>query len=489
MEAISKDRVPDPAAGRVMRGGSLRRRRVRIGSPHTPIHSILHRLLLPMLCAGSLLLALEVVAQGEVLMHCAVAIVAMLAASHLLTPLAERSGTSPLGWLGRVLPRLLLEWGAIAALMIFVGAAMGVAELLSSELLLFWSALGIGLIVTGSLTKAHIARILNGGDVEQRRYVIVGANELGTELRRRAETFGNKTFLGFFDDRSAERLPRDCVPDLKGKMRDLRIFVQEQGIDAVYITLPVATNERVLGLIRELRDTTVSVYVVPVLMSLDAIQPRMMEIDGLPVVSIYDTPLHGASALAKRAADFAFALLGLLAIWPLLLLIAIGVKLSSPGPVLFKQRRYGLHGEEIRVYKFRSMSVCEDGAQVVQATRTDARVTRFGAFLRRTSLDELPQIINVLQGRMSLVGPRPHAVAHNEQYRKLIEGYMFRHKVRPGITGWAQVNGLRGETRTVDRMRERIEFDLEYLRNWSLWMDCKIILRTMRLLVSDAQAY
>ncbi|RZI79975.1 MAG: undecaprenyl-phosphate glucose phosphotransferase, partial [Rubrivivax sp.] len=169
--------------------------------------------------------------------------------------------------------------------------------------------------------------------------------------------------------------------------------------------------------------------------------------------------------------------------------LAIGVKLSSPGPAIFKQRRNGLDGEEIIVYKFRSMRVMDNGGVVKQATRGDSRITPFGAFIRRTSLDELPQFINVLQGRMSIVGPRPHAVAHNEEYRRLIKAYMVRHKVKPGITGWAQVNGCRGETETIEKMQTRVEFDLEYLRNWSLGLDLQIIVRTVRLMVFDRNAY
>jgi len=175
--------------------------------------------------------------------------------------------------------------------------------------------------------------------------------------------------------------------------------------------------------------------------------------------------------------------------WPAFLILGLAIKLSSSGPVLFRQRRYGLNGEEILVYKFRSMTVCEDGAVVAQAVERDDRVTPLGAFLRRTSFDELPQILNVLEGTMSFVGPRPHAVAHNEEYRKLISGYMIRHKVRPGITGWAQVNGLRGETRTVDKMQRRVQYDLEYLRNWSLGLDVKIIVKTALLILKDPNAY
>jgi len=174
---------------------------------------------------------------------------------------------------------------------------------------------------------------------------------------------------------------------------------------------------------------------------------------------------------------------------PFMVAIALAVKLSSPGPVIFRQRRYGLDGQEILVYKFRSMTVTEDGGQIQQARKNDSRVTRIGAMLRKSSLDELPQFINVLQGRMSIVGPRPHAVAHNEMYRPLIKSYMVRHKVKPGITGWAQVNGLRGETDSLEKMEARIKCDLDYLRNWSLRLDLLIIFKTIRLVFKDASAY
>jgi putative colanic acid biosynthesis UDP-glucose lipid carrier transferase len=209
----------------------------------------------------------------------------------------------------------------------------------------------------------------------------------------------------------------------------------------------------------------------------------------MPVISVCETPFRGFNGFAKRLSDVVFSLLILILIAPLLVGIAIAVKVTSPGPIIFKQRRYGLDGEEILVYKFRSMTVTEDGGSIQQATKNDARITPLGACLRKTSLDELPQFLNVLQGRMSIVGPRPHAVAHNEMYRKLIKGYMVRHKVKPGITGWAQVNGFRGETETLDKMQGRIDYDLDYLRHWSLRLDIHIILRTVRLVAKDSQAY
>jgi putative colanic acid biosynthesis UDP-glucose lipid carrier transferase len=211
--------------------------------------------------------------------------------------------------------------------------------------------------------------------------------------------------------------------------------------------------------------------------------------NGVPVVGICETPFTGTNELVKRVSDLVLATLILVLISPLMLLIALGVKLSSPGPVLFKQRRNGLDGSEITVLKFRSMRTQDDGNVVPQATRNDPRTTAFGAFLRRSSLDELPQFFNVLQGTMSIVGPRPHAVAHNEEYRRLIKAYMVRHKVKPGITGWAQVNGHRGETDTLEKMAARVEYDLEYLRNWSLGLDLQIIVRTVRLLFFDRHAY
>jgi putative colanic acid biosynthesis UDP-glucose lipid carrier transferase len=251
----------------------------------------------------------------------------------------------------------------------------------------------------------------------------------------------------------------------------------------------MASQPRILQMLDELKDTTASVYFVPDMFVTDLIQGHADAVCGMAVISVCETPFTGFNGVIKRSSDVVFSLLILLMILPVIALIAIAVKLESPGPIIFKQRRYGLDGEEILVYKFRSMRVTEDGAHIQQAQKNDQRITRLGALLRRTSLDELPQFFNVLQGRMSIVGPRPHAVAHNELYRKLIKGYMVRHKVKPGITGWAQVNGFRGETDTLDKMQGRIDFDLDYLRHWSLPLDINIILRTVRLVLKDHKAY
>ncbi len=229
-----------------------------------------------------------------------------------------------------------------------------------------------------------------------------------------------------------------------------------------------------------LRHCTLKIRLVPDIFGFQLLNYSMSEIAGIPVLDINASPMEGINRLIKAIEDRVLALVILVLISPLVLVIAIMVKLSSPGPVLFKQKRHGWDGKPINVYKFRTMVVHEDvEGQVTQASKNDKRVTRIGAFLRRTSLDELPQFYNVLQGRMSIVGPRPHAMAHNELYKDQVEAYMQRHRVKPGITGWAQINGWRGETDTLDKMQRRVEYDLYYIENWSLWLDLKIIFLTI----------
>jgi putative colanic acid biosynthesis UDP-glucose lipid carrier transferase len=257
----------------------------------------------------------------------------------------------------------------------------------------------------------------------------------------------------------------------------------------IFISLPMSAQPRIREILDDLHDTTASIYFLPDVYVFDLMQARFNNVGGIPVVAICESPFSGIDSVVKNTSDFVLASLILVLISPLMLIIALAVKLSSPGPAIFRQRRYGLNGEEIIVYKFRSMTVSEDGEKIVQAQKNDPRITRIGDFLRRTSLDELPQFINVLQGRMSIVGPRPHAVAHNELYRKLIKGYMLRHKVKPGITGWAQVNGCRGETKVLEKMQSRIDLDLNYLQNWSIWFDLWIILRTVWVVLRRENAY
>jgi len=388
--------------------------------------------------------------------------------------------------LSEVYPRILLQWSAIVAVLLFLAFTFKASGQFSRAATLSWFGITpLALFVVHSLRlRAHPLLVDLAGSPG---YIIVGANNVGFELFRRLP---KKGFLGFFDFRSADRVAQVIEPgQLVGHCRDLASFARAHSVTAIYIALPISNVPRIGEMVRELRDTTASIYFIPDVFAFDMIQGRLVDVQGLPALSVCDTPFHGMDAVLKRSFDVAVAGLSLVVIAPLMLLIALGVKLSSRGPVLFRQRRYGLNGEQINVYKFRSMTVCEDGTDVRQATREDPRITRFGRFLRRTSLDELPQIVNVLQGKMSLVGPRPHAVAHNEQYRKLITGYMIRHKVRPGITGWAQVHGLRGETDTIEKMRQRVKYDIEYLNNWSPWLDLKILVRTLVLIVRDEKAY
>ncbi|MFM7705531.1 MAG: undecaprenyl-phosphate glucose phosphotransferase [Rubrivivax sp.] len=325
----------------------------------------------------------------------------------------------------------------------------------------------------------------------RRPAVVLGAGPLGLKVAEALSGAGDRgiDFAGFFDDRGDERVGDLARQRLLGPLAEARPYILAHGIREVYITLPLGSQPRIVKLLEELQDTTASIFFVPDVFGISIIQGRMLDLEGVPVVGICESPFTGTNALVKRLSDLVIASLIVLLIAPLLAALALGVKLSSPGPVIFRQRRSGLDGEEIVVYKFRSMRTMEDGARVRQATRDDPRITPFGAFLRRTSLDELPQFINVLQGRMSIVGPRPHALAHNEQYRELVRAYMVRHKVRPGITGWAQINGLRGETDTIDKMRARVEYDLQYLRNWSLRLDLQIIARTVKLVFFDRSAY
>jgi putative colanic acid biosynthesis UDP-glucose lipid carrier transferase len=396
-------------------------------------------------------------------------------------------GSSP----GAIAGEVLTGWMLIVGLLIMLGWATRTVGSFDERVIVTWVALTPAVMFAAHmLTPVLLPKVLAAEGL-QRVAVIAGAGGLARQLAdriRHAQYLGVEV-AGFFEDRTGERAEGIPGDDVLGSVDELADYVKKRHVDLIYVTLPMAAQPRVMKLLDELCDTTASVYFIPDIFLFDLIQARMDTIGGIPVLAVCETPFQGMNAMVKRASDILLGALILIAIAPLLAAIALGVKLSSPGPVLFKQRRYGLDGREVIVYKFRSMTVAEDGAVVTQAKKNDARVTRFGAFLRRTSLDELPQFLNVLQGRMSIVGPRPHAVAHNEQYRKLIKGYMIRHKVRPGITGWAQVNGLRGETDTVDKMKARIEYDLDYLRHWSLKLDLQIIWKTIFVVLKKQNAY
>ena len=391
----------------------------------------------------------------------------------------------------KVLFNIAFLWLWIAGLLLLTGLATEYFYKFSMAVVVNWLW-----VAPVALAGAHIALRAAAPQLLKlqgapRTAVIVGMNDQGVTLARHinSSAYSGIELLGFFDDRSEERRGGRDEYRLAGKVNDLAAYVKKHRVQFIYLSLPMAARPRILEVLDGLKDTTASIYFVPDMFITDLIQGRSDTVCGVTVISVCDTPFRGFNGVLKRASDVVLSLLILLLISPVMLLVALAIKLDSPGPVIFKQRRYGLDGEEILVYKFRSMTVTEDGGTIRQAQKNDARITRLGAFLRRTSLDELPQFVNVLQGRMSIVGPRPHAVAHNEMYRTLIKGYMVRHKVRPGITGWAQVNGQRGETDTLEKMQARIDCDLDYLRNWSLQLDLFIIFKTVRLVFKDGAAY
>jgi putative colanic acid biosynthesis UDP-glucose lipid carrier transferase len=386
---------------------------------------------------------------------------------------------------------IVSSWLVLLAILALCAYATRSFHYFENDVLLAWAVITPVLQwLATALGRAIVRR--NAARPESRRTaVVVGASPLGVKVARALQggDSGGAEFVGFFDDRTDGRIDPEAKTLVLGSLSDVAAYTSEHGVREVYITLPLGSQPRIVELLEQLQGTTASLFFVPDVFGISIIQGRLQDMNGVPVVGICETPFTGTNELVKRLSDVVIASVIVILISPLLIAIALGVKLSSPGPVLFKQRRNGLDGHEIVVYKFRSMRTMDDGDVVPQATRNDPRVTPFGAFLRRTSFDELPQFFNVLQGTMSIVGPRPHAVTHNKEYRQIIKAYMVRHKVKPGITGWAQVNGQRGETDTVEKMRARVEYDLEYLRNWSLALDLKIIVATIRVVFFDRHAY
>ena len=386
---------------------------------------------------------------------------------------------------------VILRWMMMLLVLLAVGYVTKTFTVYPRRILLTWAAATPVALIAVTLAMQEVKQRFLINALETRNAIIVGYNTTSFELARRLQSNpGMRVELaGFFDDRSKDRLGMDAETKLVGSLTDMSQYVKENRTDVIFIALPIRHVKRVMDLLDDLRDTTASIYYVPDIFVSNLIQARPSEIHGIPVVAMLETPFFGYRGVVKRVTDVGFSALILLLLLPLLALIALAIGLSSRGPIIFTQRRYGLDGKEIGVYKFRTMRVTEDGAQIRQASKTDSRITPVGRVLRRLSLDELPQLINVLQGRMSLVGPRPHAVAHNEEYRKLIKGYMVRHKVLPGITGLAQINGWRGETLNLEDMEARVNYDLDYLRHWSPLLDIKILLLTIVRVFRDDKAY
>lgn len=356
----------------------------------------------------------------------------------------------------------------------------------------WWGGFALGFLILFRMSVLLLLRTMRSRGWNERRVIVIGAGELGTRLVR---TLHSAVWTGFriteiFDDQ-VETNKIASIPVLKTP-QDLNAFVlnEKHRIDEIWIALPLRSEERVKAILHDLRHHTLTIRYFLDIFGLDLLNHSLSEMAGLPTVNLNATPMIGLNRVLKAIEDRILAGLILVSISPLLLLIALAVKFTSKGPVFFKQLRHGWDGRLIKVYKFRTMILhAEDKGKVTQATANDERVTKLGKFLRRTSLDELPQFYNVLQGRMSIVGPRPHAVEHNEYYKDSITAYMQRHKVKPGITGWAQVNGWRGETETLDKMQKRVEYDLFYIENWSLLFDMKIIFLTFLQGFMNKNAY
>ncbi|MBN1851504.1 MAG: undecaprenyl-phosphate glucose phosphotransferase [Pirellulales bacterium] len=426
--------------------------------------------------------------------------------SHLLviaaaTILAHRAVSEISGmyrsWRGTPIEREVtcaaLTWICVVPVILALGLLTRYLDGIRRVTLMVWIAITPCTMIVARVFARKLQYWLRERGYNSRRFAICGVNELGFALAQNIENSPEMglQLLGFYDDRPSERtceVPEEIGTKI-GNIHELVDHARRGGVDIIYITFPMRAEDRIRGVLEALGDTTASVYIVPDFFVFELLHARWTNIGGLPVVSVFENPLYGVDGLLKRTADLVLGTLFLAVAALPMLMIATAIKLSSAGPIFFRQKRYGLGGEEIYVWKFRTMTACENGPVVQQASKDDSRITPIGRILRRTSLDELPQLLNVLAGSMSLVGPRPHATAHNELYRSLIGGYMLRHKVKPGITGLAQVLGFRGGTETLDKMAKRVECDHQYIREWSLGMDLKILLRTFWIVLSRKNAY
>jgi putative colanic acid biosynthesis UDP-glucose lipid carrier transferase len=398
-----------------------------------------------------------------------------------LTPFTQFINLVLLTWLGTVLCLLVLGY-IFKITHEYSRIVLGVWLIATPMLQLLWRA--------GYKSLLRVAR-LRGYDT--RSAVIVGTDSSAIGL---CKTITEMPWLGYkivgFIDKDFEINDKtkfiEGIPVL-GDFDSLIKLSENNEIDVVYIALPLSEEVAIANVMQKLSDTTVSVFLVPGINLFQLMHSQWVMIGSIPAISVVENTQFGIGSWLKRLEDIIVSLIAIILFSLPMMIIAILVKLSSPGPVFYKQARYGLMGEKIIVWKFRSMKVVEDDAEFKQATRDDERITPVGRFIRKTSLDELPQFFNVLHGDMSVVGPRPHAVAHNEEFRGTIWGYMMRHMVKPGITGWAQIHGLRGETETKDKMELRIKYDLEYINTWSLWLDFRIIFITPVILFKGENAY
>jgi putative colanic acid biosynthesis UDP-glucose lipid carrier transferase len=382
------------------------------------------------------------------------------------------------------LGRLLMGWTMTLAALACVAFICKADELFSRQLILVWAACGyIGqalLYVPLHGFSQYYQRSLQS----EHKTLIVGTGELALGLARKLRSLEHFPLVGLVSTDTTLPLAMGSPP-IVGPQEHLLELIKTHDIRRLYITMPLSEAAKIEAMYIDLLGANVDVVWVPDLNSLTLLNHSVRVVDGLPAIYLNESPLTSqpTAALSKSLLEKSVALLAIVLLSPVLLLIALAVKFNSPGPVFFKQDRHGWNGKVIQVWKFRSMRVHDD-KEVKQASRNDSRITPVGRFIRRTSLDELPQLINVLQGHMALVGPRPHAVAHNDYYSGKILAYMARHRIKPGITGLAQINGCRGETDTIDKMQKRVEIDLTYINNWSLWLDLKILVKTPFTLLS-----
>lgn len=397
-----------------------------------------------------------------------------------------------ISWVDRidVVASIITRWLVVYFLVILGGYLSMSVEQLSRKVMIWWLIATPGVLALLAFGLQILAIHIFASGTRRRKAVFLRFHDAAGLLAKRMqyEPLLGVDPIGYFD---AEHEGDEDAPPLPwlGEIADAVAYVKNNPVDVVFLGLDMAESPAVRELMEALQDSTVSIYFIPDSKLFGVPGVQVTEMVGVPLLVVAETPFIGLSHTLKRMMDIVISVTLLLALTPVLISVAIAVKLSSPGPIVFRQKRYGVGGKEIDVYKFRSMRVTPPSAVVKQAKPNDDRITRVGKFIRKSSLDELPQFINVLQGSMSIVGPRPHAVQHNELYRKLIPGYMLRHKVKPGITGWAQVNGLRGETETIDKMRRRIQHDLVYISHWSVSFDIQIILRTIFLVFKDTNAY
>ncbi|MCH9050842.1 MAG: undecaprenyl-phosphate glucose phosphotransferase [Proteobacteria bacterium] len=395
--------------------------------------------------------------------------------------------------------RMISAWAVTFALLLTIAFALKITDFYSRIWAVSWYFVTAVLLILGRLMLGSWIRNSAREGRFAKRTAIVGtgpqASRIADHLREN-DKFRTE-IVGFADDRADDRdreeAAGDTVPASLGGIEDLVRMIRDDAIDRVVIALPWNDPERMRGVVQRLAVTPVPIHLAPDLAGFDYTGRDFTNIAGLPVLHLFDRPISGWSQLTKTAEDRVLATLFLILLSPLFLVLPLVIKLTSPGPILFKQKRYGFNDQLIEVWKFRTMyHHLEDAEGNEQATKADVRVTPVGRFLRRTSLDELPQLFNVLKGDMSLVGPRPHPVATKaggQLFYDVVDQYAARHRVKPGITGWAQVSGWRGETRTVEEIEKRVECDLYYIDNWSIWFDIRIIAKTVVVIFRDAKAY